>query len=185
VEPGTLRVRFGEVEARGIALSRRGRDLADKASSTASQRAIEDGVDDPGERQRLAAQTWSQLFPATERQLLLDGLGHFSFDAVARTDRTAPPRQLAGLIEGGWLEATPIVYEDFLPRSAAGIFRSNLSGHGTTDPAERGSQRDAGWLAAALERDVHASEDLYERQQSDSLDRALSVLGLDAAELVD
>ncbi|MDQ1731624.1 MAG: hypothetical protein QOK10_1783 [Pseudonocardiales bacterium] len=185
VEPGTLRVRFGEVEARGIALSRRGRDLADKASSTASQRAIEDGVEDPGERQRLAAQTWSQLFPATERQLLLDGLGHFSFDAVARTDRTAPPRQLAGLIEGGWLEATPIVYEDFLPRSAAGIFRSNLSGHGTTDPAERGSQRDAGWLAAALERDVHASEDLYERQQSDSLDRALSVLGLDAAELVD
>ncbi|WP_404995775.1 2-oxoadipate dioxygenase/decarboxylase family protein, partial [Cronobacter sakazakii] len=30
------------------------------------------------------------------------------------------------LIERGWLVAQPIIYEDFLPVSAAGIFQSNL-----------------------------------------------------------
>jgi uncharacterized glyoxalase superfamily metalloenzyme YdcJ len=185
VEQGNLRVRFGEVEARGIALSRRGRDLADKVTTIASERATQAGMRDAGDRQRLAARTWAELFPATERRLLLEGLGHFSFDPATRGDRTAPPRQLRALVEGGWLRATPIVYEDFLPRSAAGIFRSNLTGDGTNDPAERGSDRDASWLAGALQREVHAYEDLYERQQADSLHRALSVLGIEAAELVD
>lgn len=30
------------------------------------------------------------------------------------------------LIERGWVVAQPIIYEDFLPVSAAGIFQSNL-----------------------------------------------------------
>jgi len=34
------------------------------------------------------------------------------------------------LIERGWLVAQPIIYEDFLPVSAAGIFQSNLGSEG-------------------------------------------------------
>jgi len=34
------------------------------------------------------------------------------------------------LIERGWLTAQPIIYEDFLPVSAAGIFQSNLGSEG-------------------------------------------------------
>ena len=38
--------------------------------------------------------------------------------------------------------AEPIVYEDFLPRSAAGIFRSNLAGEGTRDEGRTAPEYD-------------------------------------------
>ena len=40
---------------------------------------------------------------------------------------------LRELVEAGVLVPEPIVYEDFLPRSAAGIFQSNLTDEGTRD----------------------------------------------------
>ncbi|MCX4510531.1 VOC family protein [Streptomyces sp. NBC_01619] len=158
---GSLRVRFGEVEARGIALSRAGRALYDRL------------VDGPVEE-------WTVHFPRTERQLAVDGLGFFTYEAVRDRPRDGrrPPDDLAGLLDGGWLTARPIVYEDFLPRSAAGIFQSNLTDPGARDSAQRGTHYDQHWMSEAIGRTVHDPFDLYAVQQGDSLARAGRALGL-------
>jgi uncharacterized glyoxalase superfamily metalloenzyme YdcJ len=159
----SLRVRFGEVEARGIALTAAGRALYDELSA--------EGAD---------AQGWSERFPATEGALLARDLAFFEYELVAdrRPDGRDPPADVGGLLDGGWIAARPIVYEDFLPRSAAGIFQSNLSGDGVGQHgAESGAELDAVWLAGALDRELADPIALYAAQSERSLDtvrRALS-----------
>ena len=87
VSDGTRRVRFGEVEARGVALTRKGRERFDAAMATADPAAV-----------------WGEYFPNTDDEMASQGLAYYH-----QGDPTAP-----------------VVYEDFLPASAAGIFRSNL-----------------------------------------------------------
>ncbi|MEV6399048.1 VOC family protein [Streptomyces sp. NPDC051907] len=158
---GTLRVRFGEVEARGAALTRAGRALYDEL------------VGEPAER-------WAARFPRTERRLAIESLAYFRFEpAVDRPrDGSRPPDDLAGLLDGGWLSACPIVYEDFLPRSAAGIFQSNLADEGAHDAFATGAHYDQDWLSGVLERPVHDPFDLYAAQQDSSLRQARQGLGL-------
>ena len=130
VSTGSLRVRFGEVEARGIALTPAGRDRYDQLI----------GQD---------AAAWSAALPHTELGMLRHGLAYFTFAPTGR----APVRQgsLADLVFDGVLSATPIVYEDFLPRSAAGIFASNLTAGDDGGRGGRGgTRRDAGWLSDVL-----------------------------------
>ena len=119
VTTGHLRVRFGEVEARGVALTPRGRALYD-----------DHGVG---------------ALPTTDAELDAHDLAYYTRD-----------------VEG---TLHPIVYEDFLPRSAAGIFASNLSSEGTADAAARASRRDAAWLQEAMGRRLHDPYDLYDEQR--------------------
>ncbi|WP_232221834.1 2-oxoadipate dioxygenase/decarboxylase [Nocardioides sp. J54] len=118
VVQGELRVRFGEVEARGVALTPEGRALYD-----------ERGID---------------AFPDTEPELHDAGLAYYRRD------------------EDGRLQ--PIVYEDFLPTSAAGIFASNLTSDGSVDARQRAAARDAAWLQDALARPLHDPYPLYAAQ---------------------
>lgn len=118
VVAGELSVRFGEVEARGVALTPEGRALYD-----------ERGID---------------AFPDTEQGLHDAGLAYYRRDA------------------DGQLQ--PIVYEDFLPKSAAGIFASNLTSDGSVDAAQRAAARDAAWLQDALGRTLHDPYALYAAQ---------------------
>jgi uncharacterized glyoxalase superfamily metalloenzyme YdcJ len=70
----------------------------------------------------------------------------------------------------------PIVYEDFLPRSAAGIFRSNLGGEGTRDEGRAAPEYDLARLAGVLGATVHDPMDLYTAQQDASLRAAARTL---------
>ena len=145
VAPGELRVRFGEVEARGIALTPAGRDLVDPLPA------------DP--------RAWASAVPGSERELARAGLAWFTArPASGAADRTAggqtPPVGRDALVEQGWVELEPVVYEDFLPRSAAGIFRSNLAADGSSDGSREGVVRDRDWLAGVLHADVHDPMDL-------------------------
>jgi uncharacterized glyoxalase superfamily metalloenzyme YdcJ len=119
---GSLQVRFGEVEQRGVALTPTGRDLYDAH-----------GVDG---------------LPDTDEELDAADLAYY-----VRTD--------AGSL-------APIVYEDFLPKSAAGIFASNLTGGGQLDTGQRAAARDAGWLRDILGRELHDPYALYEAARSAS-----------------
>jgi uncharacterized glyoxalase superfamily metalloenzyme YdcJ len=74
-----------------------------------------------------------------------------------------------------------VVYEDFLPRSAAGIFQSNLTEAGSKDSEAEGADLDADWLEGVLERPLHDPFDLYEAQHRASVDTALAQLGLPPA----
>ncbi|MFF9864561.1 2-oxoadipate dioxygenase/decarboxylase family protein [Streptomyces sp. NPDC013953] len=155
VTRGSLRVRFGEVEARGVALTPAGRALYDELAAE-------------------PAGVWAARFPRTEHELAVERLAFFTYEPVAGR----PPRDLAGLLGGGWLAAHPIVYEDFLPRSAAGIFRSNLDHAGARDAGARATAYDRAWLAGVLERPVHDPFALCAAQRDLSPARALHALDL-------
>ncbi len=101
VRPGTLRVRFGEVEQRGIALTPAGRDLIE---------GLGQEID-----------VWRAKVPSSETDLLQAGLGYFRFTAAPKTELTSVHHySVTELVRSGALKATPIVYEDFLPRSPPG-----------------------------------------------------------------
>jgi uncharacterized glyoxalase superfamily metalloenzyme YdcJ len=61
------------------------------------------------------------------------------------------------------------VYEDFLPRSAAGIFQSNLTDEGTRDDGVAGTRRDAGWLSDVIGTEVADPYELYAAQRDASV----------------
>lgn len=146
--PGTLRVRFGEVEARGIALTARGRARYDALLTDVDRRVSATGRP----RVEVAADVWRERLPATEEGLDRAGLGAFTYRPS--TGHGAPSGSVHDLVAAGHAVREPIVYEDFLPRSAAGIFQSNLTEAGSRDDAVTGTGRDAGWIAEALGREV-------------------------------
>jgi uncharacterized glyoxalase superfamily metalloenzyme YdcJ len=78
--------------------------------------------------------------------------------------------RLDALIAQGWVIATPIIYEDFLPVSAAGIFRSNLDQVSAAIlPAE--PARTA--FEAALGMTLLDEQSLYSAQQQASIESCL------------
>ncbi|MGC0364958.1 putative glyoxalase superfamily metalloenzyme YdcJ [Rhodococcus sp. 27YEA15] len=131
-----VRVRFGEVESRGIALTRAGRDIYDRL------------IGEPDSAR------WEEAFPHTEQGLDEAGLAYFTY----RRDGERTVRM-------------PIVYEDFLPASAAGIFASNLDAVPGFVPAAPGAQYGQDQLEGAIERPVHDPFELYRAQQDSSLAR--------------
>ncbi|MGI4745043.1 MAG: 2-oxoadipate dioxygenase/decarboxylase family protein [Janthinobacterium lividum] len=94
---GTHTARFGEVEQRGAALTPTGRALYDRLLAQL-QSEVADGAD----RVEVSARIFSE-FPDDLETMRAAGLAFFRSGT-----------------------ADPILYEDFLPVSAAGIFRSNL-----------------------------------------------------------
>jgi uncharacterized glyoxalase superfamily metalloenzyme YdcJ len=73
-----LRVRFGEVEARGSALTAAGRALYDELSVQVADAVA---ADPQADRAAVAIELWNERFPATEHQLALDALAPRSSSA--------------------------------------------------------------------------------------------------------
>lgn len=178
VRKGELRVRFGEVEARGIALTPAGRDLYDRMVLAVDERLTEDP---PLDRQSAARAVWEENLPRTEMELAARGLAYFTF--TANPDAAAGlPREsltLAGLIGSGAAVPEPIVYEDFLPRSAAGIFQSNLTDEGSKNEAEQAADYDMARMSEIIGHPVHDPYELYQRQQDASVQALAEALGVD------
>ncbi|GAB3460354.1 VOC family protein [Streptomonospora sediminis] len=191
---GEIRVRFGEVEQRGIALTPAGRDLYDRLVTETDGRLGQG--EGGGVRTEVARAVWAENLPRTETELALEGLGYFTYtlDEAALRARgnacgrgsagladPADPAGLADLVKAGIAVPQPIVYEDFLPRSAAGIFQSNLSGEGSRDDSQRGADYSAAVMAEIVGRPVADPHDLYRRQQDKSIARLRSRLDTAAA----
>lgn len=175
-----LRVRFGEVEARGVALTPEGRRRYDELLAATDAELAES----PGAGyQQLAAPRFAAALPAEHRGLAREGLAYHRYRAARPLlDGGEAPTSVAGLLDGGHLEVQPIVYEDFLPKSAAGIFQSNLTSEGTRHEAD-GTHQDAATLAEAMQREVLDPYALYADQQQSSRHAALAELGLDPAQV--
>ncbi|MDI9893669.1 VOC family protein [Rhodococcus sp. IEGM 1381] len=183
VVKGSLRVRFGEVEARGIAATPRGRGVYDRLTGDIEQAVREAAVHGPvtaSDRTTIAAALWNKNVPATEYVLALDDLAYFTFTPTdRRADGSVPSASLSGMIAQGWLRPDPIVYEDFLPKSAAGIFQSNLTSEGRRDLTQTSTdQINADWMAGVLGRTVHDPYELYSEIRRASLTAAAEHLGL-------
>lgn len=173
VAQGELRVRFGEVEQRGIALSAAGHRLYEQATAK-----IADGAPGLGDAERrvLAERVWEDTFPHSEAELAASGLGWFTYQ-VSPEPVPAADAKLSTLVESGVLTAGPIVYEDFLPRSAAGIFRSNLTSRGSRDDSLDRAAYDIDRLSGIMGRTVSDPQDLYRAQRAQSIAAAGKALG--------
>jgi len=176
---GELRVRFGEVEQRGIALTAAGRDLYDDLTVEVDRRL----ADAPRgtTRVEVAAEVWREHLPQTETGLALAGLGFFRYRAQGPSTGSgheAHASTLAELLDSGALVAEPIVYEDFLPRSAAGIFQSNLTDEGSRDDDQLGTPYDLDRLSEVVGIAIADPTDLYAAQQAASLAEAEAALGV-------
>ena len=173
VRPGSLRVRFGEVEQRGVALTARGRQLYDRMVAEVDTRL---GAAPAGTtRVEVARAVWAEHLPGTERELAVRGLAFFTFRVVGVAQGAT---SLRDLVEAGVLVPEPIVYEDFLPRSAAGIFQSNLTDEGTRDDDRLGTPYDLDRLSEVIGRPIADPTALYAAQQQASLAAAADRLGL-------
>jgi len=178
VRTGELRVRFGEVEARGIALTPAGRGLYDHMVLETDARLQEDPALD---RQRAARTVWEENLPRTEKELAVRGLAYFTYTANPAAAAGLPAGQLtlAELIQAGAAVPAPIVYEDFLPRSAAGIFQSNLTDEGSKNDAEQAAGYDMSRMSGIIGRPVHDPYELYQQQQDASVRMLADALGID------
>jgi uncharacterized glyoxalase superfamily metalloenzyme YdcJ len=127
ISDGTLRVRFGEVESRGVALTRKGRERYDAAMAASDPAAV-----------------WADYFPATHEGMAAAGLAYYH----------------------GGDPSKPVVYEDFLPASAAGIFRSNLDTDTEAAEGTDNSDYSLGWLAGQIGHHIHDPYELYEKVAS-------------------
>ncbi|MEF3091264.1 2-oxoadipate dioxygenase/decarboxylase HglS [Raoultella scottii] len=159
---GTHSARFGEIEQRGIALTPKGRALYDRLLNEA-------GVGkDNLQHQRHLQDVFSQ-FPDSEFLLRQQGLAWFRYRLTpageAHRQAFGPGDDPQPLIERGWLIAQPIIYEDFLPVSAAGIFQSNL-GNETQARSHGNASRDA--FEAALGCPVLDEFALYQQAEDRS-----------------
>ncbi|UZH04694.1 VOC family protein [Pantoea anthophila] len=159
--PGTHTARFGEIEQRGVALTPKGRALYDRLLSEAGS-----GQDNEQHQQHLAA--IFRDFPDDETTLRQQGLAWFHY-RLSEKGMMTPPAQgesLDTLIAQGRVVADPIVYEDFLPVSAAGIFQSNLGDQAQVRSAGQASRQT---FEAALGCEVLDEMALYEARQQRSL----------------
>jgi uncharacterized glyoxalase superfamily metalloenzyme YdcJ len=127
VSDGTLGVRFGEVEARGVALTALGRERYDAAMAAPDPAAV-----------------WADHFPATDEAMAASGLGYYY----------------------GGDPSKPVVYEDFLPASAAGIFRSNLDTDTQAGEAADNAEYSKEWMAGQIGHHIHDPYELYEKVAS-------------------
>ncbi|GJN41887.1 2-oxoadipate dioxygenase/decarboxylase [Corynebacterium ammoniagenes] len=173
VGPGALRVRFGEVEQRGIALTPRGRELYDSMNTEVDEK-LAAGAEHT--RVEIARGIWEQHLPKTEKGLREQGLGYFTYEVTGSTD--SGEYDVEQLIDAGVLAPQPIVYEDFLPRSAAGIFQSNLKEEGTRDNEQQGADYDIEALSRIVGRDIVEPYQLYRAQEESSLLAAAQQLGV-------
>jgi uncharacterized glyoxalase superfamily metalloenzyme YdcJ len=124
--------RFGEIEQRGLALTPKGRALYDRLLADTRQIAVPaaNGSNARAYEQALA-QTFAS-FPDDWNAIRQQRLGYFSYSLTPKgmAAEASPVFDLEALIDEGLIQFDPVVYEDFLPVSAAGIFQSNL-GDGT------------------------------------------------------
>ncbi|KAL6240566.1 hypothetical protein RBB50_012486 [Rhinocladiella similis] len=173
---GCHTARFGEVEQRGAAVTRKGRELYDRLLAETNAIAAEKNA--KGSVYYEILQNVFHDYPDDWSELQSQGLVFFSYRTtihgmkeVGQYDR----RTLSELVAARHVDFEPLVYEDFLPFSAAGIFTSNLKSSVSVVYEAKGNR-------ALLERDlgveIHNEMDLYEHMQAETLEACRIALGL-------
>ena len=175
---GSHTARFGEIEQRGAALTPKGRMLYDELLNKARELAGDTSEKNADNYRACLAETF-KAFPDTLDELHDQKLAYFlyyptasglekagSFDANISIDE---------LIKMGAMSYEPIVYEDFLPVSAAGIFQSNLGDGGQ---AEYSSNSNRDQFVEALGAQTIDELKLYEEAQQRSLENCKKSLSI-------
>ncbi|KAB7615444.1 VOC family protein [Amylibacter sp. SFDW26] len=169
--PRSHTARFGEIEQRGIALTPKGRALYDQilADVRATITPTADGSN--ADAYMAALSKGFEAFPDDWRMMLDQELAYFQFSLAhgAKTNGSS----VTELINDGSITFDPVVYEDFLPVSAAGIFQSNL-GDKAAETIKTVSSQDQ--FEDALGTTVLNEFDHYSAIQATSLSRCMDAL---------
>ncbi|MFS0825297.1 2-oxoadipate dioxygenase/decarboxylase HglS [Pseudomonas phoenicis] len=176
---GSHTARFGEIEQRGAALTAHGRRLYDRLLDATRTALGGAPAEANAERYRtLLAETFA-AFPDDLKQMREEHLAYFRYFPTERglAARSDPNRPLTwgALIAAGHVQVEPLVYEDFLPVSAAGIFQSNL---GDNAQAEYGGNANREAFEAALQMPVLDELALYAQSQYRSMQACAAALDL-------
>ncbi|QHC95176.1 DUF1338 domain-containing protein [Pseudomonas sp. R84] len=170
---GSHSARFGEIEQRGAALTPKGRALYDRLLNAARDEL----GDFPNEANAarynaLMAQHFGE-FPDSVEGMREQGLAYFRYFATEKGQAAGGLGQssLEDLLRDGHVKAEPLVYEDFLPVSAAGIFQSNL---GDAAQAHYGEHSNRQAFEQALGRATIDELGLYAATQQRSIDDCLT-----------
>lgn len=166
---GAHTARFGEIEQRGAALTGSGRALYDRLLSDVRSMENSGSAVNSYEAQLSAAFT---NFPDDLDVMHDQGLAFFEYvirdlAAFNHIAGTGVEFDLATLRSKKIVEALPIIYEDFLPVSAAGIFQSNLGGCEQNSYSASSAKEQ---FEAALQTQVIDEIELYKQSQESSLD---------------
>ncbi|RON47878.1 2-oxoadipate dioxygenase/decarboxylase HglS [Pseudomonas frederiksbergensis] len=174
---GSHSARFGEIEQRGAALTPKGRALYDRLLNAARDEL----KDFPNEANaarynELMAQHFGE-FPDTLEGMRRQELAYFRY-FVTETGLEANGLDglaLEELLSAGHVRVEPLVYEDFLPVSAAGIFQSNLGDAAQTHYGVHSNQQA---FEQALGRKTIDELGLYAETQQRSIEDCRVALGL-------
>lgn len=150
----THTARFGEIEQRGAALTPAGRTLYDQCLENAKTSGV--------------AEAFS-AFPDDFETMRARGLVYARYVSTA-TSASHAPASANDAVKRGLVQASPITYEDFLPVSAAGIFRSNLAG---TPAGTYESSSSQAAFESALGRPVRDPFALYQAIEDASREEAM------------
>lgn len=162
-QQGTHCARFGEIEQRGAALTQKGRQLYDRLLAQAGS-----GSDNQQHQQRLG-EVFAE-FPDDEACLRQQQLAWFEYRRTPEGENQhfSADSDIEALIAAGLLQASPVIYEDFLPVSAAGIFQSNL---GSDSQARTQGHASRQQFEQALGAAVQDEIELYARREYASKQR--------------
>ena len=175
--------RFGEIEQRFYATTKKGRDLYDACLTAGdAQRDKNPGVAktnfDQYESEYMAAY---KPFPKTLRELVDQGLIYGRYVATAKgiaAKGSIATTDLQQLIALGFVQVEGLRYEDFLPVSAAGIFASNLSQYGTKTTAAEKPKYTKARLEEVIGRRVIETDEAYAGMEAASKLDTYTALGL-------
>ena len=170
---GSHSARFGEIEQRGAALTPKGRALYDRLLNAARDELGEFPNESNATRYNTLMERHFSEFPDTLEGMRQQELAYFRY-FVTDKGRAAGALQtmaLEDLLRNGYLRVEPLVYEDFLPVSAAGIFQSNLGDAAQSHYGEH-SNRQA--FEQALGRSTIDELALYAETQRRSIEQCFA-----------
>lgn len=172
---GSHTARFGEIEQRGVALTPKGRRLYDQLLKTAREELGAAPNEKNAKQYMRILQKHFVIFPDRYEELRQQGLAYFHYYAAVEklTNIEVIESNLDQLIATGAIYVEPIVYEDFLPVSAAGIFQSNL---GESNQADYSAYSNQDLFEKSLGQRVWNELELYAQTQKNSLLKALTQL---------
>ncbi|MCY1390702.1 hypothetical protein D9M71_55240 [compost metagenome] len=178
-QTGSHTARFGEIEQRGAALTPKGRALYDRLLNEARDDLGGVPAEANAERYMALLASRFEAFADDLAQMREQGLAYVRYfvtdKGLAAQGDNDRPRSVQALVDRGHVRFEALVYEDFLPVSAAGIFQSNLG-----DDAQTlyGSNANQAAFQRALGRPVLDELVLYAETERRSLQACAAALGL-------
>jgi uncharacterized glyoxalase superfamily metalloenzyme YdcJ len=168
---GKHRARFGEIEQRGMALTRKGRLLYDEIFASFLSKQAAPGTSQISPEDVLAESF--AAFPDDLDTLRREQLAYFRYIIREPGLIKSGLNNFEELVSSGVVSVEPITYEDFLPASAAGIFHSNLNGGSCLANDVLSDQSS---FEEALGCQVHNAFELYDGLEKASIQQCLEIL---------